>query len=105
MNGWRTPWKILRHANIKAFVKNLASFIIKLNDRHVFVVEDLMSSKDGLNAHVQLLEFKLTIFKSSTSSLTPIFETMPSKIKVLDLKPFNMARNVQELKCFLWHME
>lgn len=64
------PQRILRYWH-----KNLASFITKLNDRHVAIMEDLMSFHDELKAYVQLLGFKSVVFKSSASIPTPIVET------------------------------
>lgn len=91
--------------NIKALAQNLAVFIMKTNNKHVVMLDDVTSLSDALKAQMKVFKHEMVVFKSSASNLSPSLEPLPSKIKVPDPKPFNVARNVKELENFIWDME
>lgn len=69
------------------------------------MLEDVTSISEAMKTQIEVLEHELASFKTSAGSHSPLVESLPSKIKVLDPKPFYEARNAKELENFLWDME
>ncbi|KAL4652048.1 hypothetical protein ACB092_01G204800 [Castanea dentata] len=69
---------------------------------------DVVSAKTIVNQAVRetqrQLENEIALLKRAMSSL-PREGEMATKVKVLEPKPFNGARNAKDLENFMWDME